>query len=129
MEDENRFIMLIDDNDITLESVSEALQLHGFQNHMFNDPHRAVAAYNPTLYPIIIVDYNMPGMTGIEVLQEIRKQAPDAKVIIYTGLPDARVRRRIIQSGADEFYKTDKLQQLIEKLEIMIDEIKEENNQ
>lgn len=31
MEDENRFIMLIDDNDITLESVSEALQLHGFQ--------------------------------------------------------------------------------------------------
>lgn len=129
MEDDNRFIMLIDDNDITLESVSEALQLHGFQNHMFNDPHRAVAAYNPTLYPIIIVDYNMPGMTGIEVLQEIRKQAPDAKVIIYTGLPDAQVRRRIIQSGADEFYKTDKLQQLIKKLEIMIDEIKEENNQ
>src|SRR6056297_1938425 len=125
----SQFIMLIDDNIITLESVSEALELHGFNNHMFHDPQAAIAAYDCEKYPIIIVDYNMPKMNGIEVLEEIRKKNSDAQVIIYTGLPDERIRRKIVESGADDFYKISDIGTLFNKLKKMQNQIGSKRNE
>ena len=125
----SQFIMLIDDNIITLESVSEALELHGFNNHMYSDPLKAIAAYDCETYPIIIVDYNMPKMNGIEVLEKIRRKNDDAQVIIYTGSPDERIRRKIIASGADDFYKISDIGTLFNKLKKMQNQIWRKRNE
>ena len=122
----DQYIMLIDDNQFFLESLSEALYIQGFQNHMFDDPAKAIASYIPDIYPVLIIDYNMPTLNGIEVLHKIKQVNPQAKIIIYTGLPVKSLKKKIIENGAIELHKSVKLIDLVSKLEIIIEEIKKE---
>jgi CheY-like chemotaxis protein len=50
---------------------------------------------------LILSDINMPGMTGLEMLPELKKLRPDVPVIMITGYGDAETRRRAIERGAE----------------------------
>ena len=52
---------------------------------------------------LLITDYIMEGMTGIELLQQARQFYPDIKVIIFSGYADEIVKETILQEGADLF--------------------------
>lgn len=49
---------------------------------------------------VLLLDLNMPGKTGLEVLPEIRQQAPDVKVLVLTGRDDDMYIIRALRSGA-----------------------------
>lgn len=57
---------------------------------------RAVAA--------VVTDQRMPGMTGIEVLREVRQQAPDAKLVLLTAYADTDVAIRAINDIDLDYY-------------------------
>ena len=48
-------------------------------------------------------DINMPGMTGLELLREVKRRWPSLVVIMVSAYGDADNRRRAIESGADDF--------------------------
>ena len=50
---------------------------------------------------LILSDINMPGMTGLEMLPEVKKIRPDVPVIMITAYGDAETRRRAIERGAE----------------------------
>ena len=50
---------------------------------------------------LILSDINMPGMTGLEMLPEVKKLRPDVPVIMITAYGDAETRRRAIERGAE----------------------------
>ncbi|GAB4502172.1 MAG: hypothetical protein Fur0035_17200 [Anaerolineales bacterium] len=50
---------------------------------------------------LLIADYRLPGITGIELMKKIRARQPQAGVILVTGVSDPRARAEIDQSGAD----------------------------
>ena len=52
---------------------------------------------------LLITDYIMEGITGIELLQQARQFYPDIKVIIFSGYADEALKETIIQEGADLF--------------------------
>jgi DNA-binding response OmpR family regulator len=54
-------------------------------------------------YDVIVTDYEMPGMDGIELLKTIRSQGNDTPVIIFTGKGGESVAIEALNSGAD-FY-------------------------
>jgi len=56
---------------------------------------------------IIILDVNLPGKSGIEILQEIRRRNPKIPVLIYSGYEEERYGVRAIQSGANAFISKD----------------------
>ena len=55
---------------------------------------------NPT---VIITDYLMPGMNGIEFLEVLNQQNIDAPVIMITGQGDENIAVRAIKSGAKDY--------------------------
>jgi thioredoxin reductase (NADPH) len=52
----------------------------------------------------VVSDQRMPGMTGIEVLEEVRRQAPDAKLLLLTAYADTDVAIRAINDIALDYY-------------------------
>lgn len=58
-------------------------------------------------YPVdlLVSDYRLPGMTGFELSRKIRAQQPKIKVIIVTGMTDARLSQQAHDAGADLFFR------------------------
>jgi CheY-like chemotaxis protein len=53
---------------------------------------------------LLVSDFRLPGMTGIELMGKIRKYHPDMKVILITGQTDPKVRKFVANAGADAFF-------------------------
>jgi DNA-binding response OmpR family regulator len=53
---------------------------------------------------LLVSDYRLPGMSGIELMKKVRKNHPKAKVILITGQTDPKVRREVAEAGADAFF-------------------------
>src|SRR3970040_637789 len=56
---------------------------------------------------LILTDYKLPRRTGLEVLPELRRLAPDAGIILLTGHGDEKVAVAAMRAGADYFLKKD----------------------
>jgi CheY-like chemotaxis protein len=61
---------------------------------------RAVDLRDPSLV-LILSDINMPGMSGLEMLPEVRAKRPDVPVIMITAYGDTETRRKAIERGAE----------------------------
>lgn len=52
---------------------------------------------------VAILDVRMPGGSGVDVLQDIKRRNPETMVIMLTAYPHPEVRSRCVQGGADHF--------------------------
>ena len=64
---------------------------------------RAAEVGDPSLI-LILSDINMPGMSGLEMLPEVRAKRPDVPVIMITAYGDAETRKRAIERGAEGLF-------------------------
>lgn len=53
---------------------------------------------------LVVSDYRLPGMTGIELMHKVHKFHPQAKFILVTGQTDPAIRREVAEAGADAFF-------------------------
>ena len=53
---------------------------------------------------LVVADYRLPGMTGIDLMHKVHKYHPQAKIILVTGQTDPRIRREVAEAGADAFF-------------------------
>lgn len=49
---------------------------------------------------LLVADYKLPGMSGVELMHKIRVRQPDTKVVLVTGVTDRKVREEILNAGA-----------------------------
>ena len=61
---------------------------------------RAAELRDPSLV-LILSDINMPGMSGLEMLPQVRASRPDVPVIMITAYGDAETERKAIERGAE----------------------------
>jgi len=122
-------VLLADDSVLILEWLQDTLGLNkqveivgSFKNGI--DTLKALKTLKPDL---AIVDFKMPGLNGLEVLKEIRKENKILKFIILTYYSLDNYRQVAMQAGADYFFsKVDDF----EKVSIVVEEMvaKEQNN-
>jgi DNA-binding response OmpR family regulator len=53
---------------------------------------------------LLVTDFHLAGITGIELMRKVRSHRPEAKVILITGLTDKKVRKEVAEAGADAFF-------------------------
>jgi len=89
-------ILVIDDDDMLRSMISEMLQDMGFEVEAFPDPLEALSALtrNPTGYRILVSDYTMPSMNGLDAIDRAREITPDLPAILMTGHGDSLVYER-----------------------------------
>jgi len=53
---------------------------------------------------LLITDIGLPGISGLELMQKVRKRNPGLKLILITGLPDPVVRQQVADAGAEAYF-------------------------
>ena len=75
---------------------------------------RAVSLLRPS---VVILDIEMPGGSGLDVLTHIKGNAPRVTVMMFSGFRDSHMRGRCLQLGADHcFLKPEQFSELVDKV-------------
>lgn len=53
---------------------------------------------------LLVVDYRLPGMSGVELMKKIRARNPNIKIIIISGVSDPKSRAEIEKAGAEAYF-------------------------
>lgn len=80
-------ILIVDDEKRLLKSLSRLLE-DSFQVHTASDGAEGLSILEKEAISLALLDINMPGMTGVDMLQQIRREMNDLKVIMMTGRRD-----------------------------------------
>ena len=83
----NEHVLIVDDEPFLLSMFEEGLEKLGYQVTCCTDPRDALKLFQktPKAFDIIISDYSMPEMNGVELAQEMRAIRPEIPIIICSG--------------------------------------------
>ncbi|MFN7990906.1 MAG: response regulator [Candidatus Micrarchaeia archaeon] len=93
-------ILVVDDTPPILKAVARALKEDDFSVRTANDGAEALASYKRESADLIITDRQMPNMGGLELLCEVKKYDPGARVIVLSGGMSEREREEFLRAGA-----------------------------
>jgi PAS domain S-box-containing protein len=64
----------------------------------------AIELFDKNRFDLVFTDYEMPGMSGLELLKQIKSRHPNLPVIFYTGQGNEEVAREAFISGASDYF-------------------------
>jgi two-component system response regulator FixJ len=111
-------IAIVDDDASVRTALRRLLLVHGISS--VTHPSGPAFLDSKTLHDVecLILDIHMPGMSGLDVLEEVRVAATKLPVILMTGRYDADFARRSLDAGASAFlgkpFEEDELLRAIE---------------
>ena len=113
-------VLVADDSSTMRKIILRSLQAVGVANATeAADGSEAVALFKPGAFDLVLTDWNMPGKTGLEVVQEIRAQDPDVPVIMVTTEAEKSRVVQAIQAGVSDYlvkpFTADTLREKLEK--------------
>lgn len=104
----NGQVIVIDDEEIVRESMTQTLELEGYTTSAYEDPHEALTHCSKSWHGVVICDVRMDIMNGLEVLEKILAIDPEIPVIMFSGHSDIAIAIKAIRQGAYDFLeKTD----------------------
>ena len=102
-------ILLVDDDELTLALISDLLQSSGFEVRQAADGAQALKILEHEWFPVVITDWQMPVMSGLELTRRLRaKGVLDTYVIMLTALETRTDYESAYEAGVDD-YLTKKL--------------------
>ena len=78
-------ILLIDDEESVLEGIGEFLEDEGYRVFKASDGSTGLEVFRSVKPDLVMTDLRMPGMSGIELISEIRKLKESTPIIVFTG--------------------------------------------
>ncbi len=110
-------VLLVDDEEEFISALAERLAFRGIKARTAGSGEAALAAIEKDPPQVMVLDLMMPGMSGVDVLQHIRRTHPDIKVILLTGHGSTREGMEGMRLGAFDFLmKPLSIEELVEKL-------------
>lgn len=97
-------ILIVDDNREIRTILEEYLREEGYVAEGAGSGREALTKHEDSPFDLIITDLNMPGMTGIELIKEIRKKEEDStEFIIITGYASLDTAIEAVKAGAFDY--------------------------
>lgn len=97
-------IILAEDNDMLRKSLNFFLEQKGFKVDQFANGQEALDSIKVNNYDLILVDINIPGISGMELTQYVRTEMYlDTPIIIFTSSNIEQTEIDCFDIGADEF--------------------------
>src|SRR5213082_3647615 len=100
-------ILVVDDDAVSRKILARLLASAGYQCHECEDGTEALALVHATRPSLLLLDFDMPGLNGTEVLKSLRSDSDPAiaqiPAIMLTGHGSEESEVRCLQAGADDF--------------------------
>lgn len=95
-------IMIVDDEVLVARSISRFFRGEQYDCFIVNNPEEAIDSYKTKQPNIVIMDIQMPGKSGVELLKEIRNFDKKTPVIMVSGNMDSVKVEELKKIGATE---------------------------
>ena len=120
-------VLLVDDEEEFVLTLAERLQLRGIETLTATNGNDALRIIGTDRPPVVVLDVMMPGIGGLDVLQQIRRSFSEVKVILLTGRGSTQDGIKGMRLGAfDYLMKPVKIEKLIQKMNDAIEMLDDE---
>lgn len=109
-------IALVDDDAQVRGSLVDTLTSAGATVYEASDGSAGIALVRNARPDLLVVDFAMPGMTGVEVVQQVREEQPDLPVVIVTGFADTDKLNAVTGASVAVLWKPFEAQELLRKV-------------
>ncbi|MFN3531205.1 MAG: response regulator [Candidatus Brocadia sp.] len=96
-------LLLIDDNKNTLDGLVKILKSAGYLASGVLSGHDALKLLSEKSFDIIITDMNMSGMSGLTLINEVRKRNSPIAIVVVTGSKSVKTAVEAMKHGADDY--------------------------
>jgi len=118
----NRILYIEDDNGLARLVQKRLARLNGnIKVDIAQDGRQGLLALDKQRYTVLLVDYNLPGMNGLQILQHLTEHKIDTPVIILTGAGDQQLAVESMKLGAFDYVVKDTALSYISTLPPLID--------
>ncbi len=114
-----RTIYVVDDDEAMRDSLRWLLESAGYRVASYASAERFLAAYRPGYCTCLVLDVRMPGLTGLELQQELNRRGAGLPIIFVTGHGDVPMAVDALKNGAFHFlekpFKGERLLELVDQ--------------
>jgi FixJ family two-component response regulator len=118
---ERPLVSVVDDDESVRESLPDLLREFGFAARAFPSADEFLSSDIVGRTKCLVLDVAMPGMTGLDLQQELRRRGQEIPVIFITAQKDEAIREQAFKQGAVQFlYKPFSDTALLEALNVAV---------
>ena len=101
MEVKSYSILVVDDNEAIRSLVSHILEKMGLKVSSADNGQRGMDLFVNSKFDLVVTDFNMPGMNGIDLANKIKVKSPSTVIVLMTGEEKEFILSRIKDTGVD----------------------------
>ncbi|NYT69815.1 response regulator transcription factor [Pusillimonas noertemannii] len=101
--EEPNTVFIVDDDEAVRDSLRWLLEANGYRVKSFGGAEDFLEAYDPDQIGVLIVDVRMPGMSGLELQEELIARKAPLPIVFITGHGDVPMAVSTIKKGAVDF--------------------------
>ena len=94
---------MVDDEAEILYALKAVIETQGWTGLIAQNVKQALEIYKTDSPDIILIDYHMPHINGVEGVKMFRRQDPDIPIIVFTIDEDQGVADKFLEAGASDF--------------------------
>ena len=118
-------VLLADDEPTILISLRDALRDAGFAVTTAVDGAAALAALEARTFDVVVSDIRMPGLSGLDLLAEVRRRGQDTRVVLVTAFAEVEQAVAAVKMGAHDYitkpFPNEKVVRVVENLCALVD--------
>lgn len=113
-------VYVVDDDEAVRDSLQWLLEGASYKVQTFDSAERFLAGFDPRAIACLVLDVRMPGMSGLELQEELLNRKAELPIIFITGHGDVPMAVSTMKKGAADFiekpFDQAKLKSLVEKM-------------
>jgi two-component system response regulator TtrR len=96
-------VFIVDDDEAVRDSLRWLLEANGYRVRAYDSAESFLAAYDPTIVGVLIADVRMPGMSGLELQEQLIVRGSPLPIVFITGHGDVPMAVSTVKKGAVDF--------------------------
>ena len=98
-------VLLVEDDMITRRLLTKMVTAQGHTVSAFGDAEEAWKAFQEHTFPLLVLDWMLPGMSGLELCSKVRESpsGPYCVVVVITAMTEPQHLEEVLEAGADDY--------------------------
>lgn len=96
-------VLVVEDEAYVRDSLLELLRSRGFVASAAGDVPEALSILERSPVDVVLTDYRMPGLSGLDLIRKIQASSPEVPVVVLTGHGNVAAAVECLQAGASDF--------------------------